>query len=227
MRTSRVIAIVPIKHESTRVPQKNYKLMNNRPLYEYILETLTKSKYISDIYIDTNSQIIKEGVANKFPNIKIYDRPIHLWDGSTSTNKLLMNIIQDLDLKDCIFLQTHTTNPLLKTETIDVSINQFLASTHDSLFSVKELHTRLYDKNGQELNHDRFNLIPTQDLDPIFEENSCIYLFRREELFKYKSRIGGNPMMFVMDDIESQDIDYPNDFILTELLMNLHCFNNL
>ena len=73
--------------------------------------------------------------------------------------------------------------------------------------------------NGKDMNHNRFTLIPTQDLDPIYEENSCIYLFSKESLEKYKARIGKNALLYPIGDIESQDIDWEDDFIVTELLM--------
>jgi NAD(P)-dependent dehydrogenase (short-subunit alcohol dehydrogenase family) len=216
----KVTAIIPIKHESTRVHGKNYRLMNNKPLYFYIINTLLNTKSISEIIIDTNSPTIKDGIPEHFPNanIRIYDRPDHLCSNDTSTNALLMNVIQDLDLVSDLFFQTHTTNPLLKSETIDDAIRMFISNNnnYDSLFSVKTHHTRLYDKNGNDMNHNRH---PTQDLDPIYEENSCMYLFTRESLFKFSSRIGVNAMMYKMSDIESQDIDWEEDFKITEILM--------
>ena len=216
----KIIAIVPIKHNSTRVPGKNYRLMNGKPLFHYILETLQACSKIDQIVVDTNSPIIVDGLNQHFPDIAIYNRPKHLWPGDTPTNVLLTNVIEDMNLDADLFLQTHVTNPLLTTDTINRAIDQFLETNqYDSLFSVKTLYTRLYNKDSQEMNHDRFHLIPTQDLDPIYEENSCIYLFRREVLFKYQSRIGTNPLIFEMSDIESQDIDWEDDFVLTEMLM--------
>lgn len=217
----KIYAIVPIKHNSSRVPGKNYRFMNGKPLYYYIIETLLKSKYISKIFVDTNSPTVKEGLEKDFPSVIIYDRPEHLWPGDTSTNTLLMNIINDLDLDADLYVQTHTTNPLLKIETLDTAINKFIESEdkYDSLFSVKTHHTRFYDSEGRDMNHNRFKLIPTQDLDPIYEENSCIYVFPKETLFKYKARIGPNALLYPIDDIESQDIDWENDFILTEQIM--------
>jgi len=220
-----IYAIIPIKHESTRVPGKNYRLMNDKPLYFYVINTLLKSKYIDKIFIDTNSIIVKDGLKKLLPlnKIIIYDRPKVLWPGNTSTNKLLVNIISDLKLDAELYLQTHITNPLLKHTTIDLAIENYFRNkmNYDCLFSVKKLHTRLYNKNGSELNHNKFNLIPTQDLDPIYEENSCIYIFPKDTLFKYNSRIGSNPLLYPIDDIESQDIDWEYDFVVTEQLMKL------
>lgn len=201
--------------------------MNGNPLYTYIINTLLDSKNIDHIVIDTNSDTIKSDVPQLFEKhmdrITIYDRPKHLWSGDTPTNDLLTNVINDLKLDADLYLQTHVTNPLLKTKTIDDAIDKFENSknNYECLFSVKTLHTRLYNKNGEDMNHNRFKLIPTQDLDPIYEENSCIYLFTKDVLEKYKARIGEKALLFPMSDIESQDIDWEDDFIITEGLMKL------
>jgi CMP-N-acetylneuraminic acid synthetase len=218
----KIYAIVPIKHNSTRVPGKNYRLMNGKPLFYYIIDTLYNCQSIDKIIIDTNSPIIKLDVSKYFnmDKIIIYDRPQHLCHGDTPTNDLLINIITELNLDADYYLQTHVTNPLLKTETIENSINKFINQNEcDTLFSVKTHYTRLYDKNGHDMNHNRFKLIPTQNLDPIYEENSCIYIFSKKSLLQHNSRISNTPILYEMSTIESQDIDWEEDFILTEILM--------
>lgn len=223
----KITAIIPIKHTSTRVPGKNFRLMNGKPLFFYIINTLLQVKEINNIIIDTNSDTIFEEVPKIFKDnmnkIVLYERPTHLCPGNTPTNDLLLNVIQDLNLDSDYYLQTHVTNPLLKKETISESINTFLRNKnkYECLFSAKTHYTRFYDKDGKDMNHNRFKLIPTQDLDPIYEENSCIYIFTKEILEKYKARIGNKALIFPMNDIESQDIDWEPDFILTETLMAL------
>jgi CMP-N-acetylneuraminic acid synthetase len=224
----KITAIVPIKHTSTRVPGKNFRMMNGRPLFFYIINTLLKVKSIDNIVIDTNSPIIFEQVPilfkEKMNKIIIYKRPEHLCSGDTPTNELLLNVIDDLSLDSDYYLQTHVTNPLLKVATIEKAISEFLSKeeVYECLFSVKTHYTRFYDKNGADMNHNRFKLIPTQDLDPIYEENSCIYIFTKTLLKKFKARIGEKALLFPMNDFESQDIDWEDDFILTEMLMKIN-----
>jgi NAD(P)-dependent dehydrogenase (short-subunit alcohol dehydrogenase family)/CMP-N-acetylneuraminic acid synthetase len=217
--------IIPIKHNSTRVPGKNYRDFNGLPLMKIILNTILETKLIDTIVIDTNSDLVKEILSNyQDDRIIIYDRPEHLWPGDTPTNVLLENVIQDLNLNHEIILQTHVTNPLLKVSTIENCINLFLEKEkegYDSLFTVKQLQTRLYTLENDvvnALNHNPNELIPTQDLEPLYEENSCLYIFKREILFKKHHRIGYKPYMYVMNDIESSDIDTETDFILAETL---------
>ena len=118
------------------------------------------------------------------------------------------------------YLQTHSTNPLLTTDSIKKAIEAFFSqSKYDSLFTVTPLYTRLYRADGIPINHDPQLLIRTQDLPVIYEENSCIYIFSRKMFDNCKNRIGLNPMMFPIDRFEAVDIDEEFDFAVSELLM--------
>lgn len=221
----KIYALIPIKHNSERVPGKNYRDFNGKPLFYWIINTLLNSTYVDKIIIDTDSPTIKELVPKHFSDtmerIIIYDRPEHLHGGHVATNDLFVNVIEDLNLDADYYFQTHTTNPLLKTSSVNNAIETFLNKIKDgyeTLFSVKTHHTRFYNSKGEDMNHNRFHLIPTQDLDPIYEENSCMYLFSKNTLMKYKARIGNNAYLYKMNDIESTDIDWPEDFKIAELL---------
>ena len=226
--------IIPIKHNSERVPGKNFRNFNGKPLFHIILNTLIKSKYINDIYVDTNSDIVINSIKSDFKdtNISIYRRPVELQSGDTPTNVLIENIITKLNLNYDLFLQTHVTNPLLKIETIDECIETFLLKEkegYDSLFTAKKLQTRLYQLKNNDthaLNHNINELIPTQNLEPLYEENSCLYIFKKEILFEKHHRIGYKPYIYNMDHIESCDIDIESDFLLTEQLHKQFALNN-
>jgi CMP-N-acetylneuraminic acid synthetase len=119
------------------------------------------------------------------------------------------------------YLQTHSTNPLLSAQTVSRAI-QFLLTNHphyDSLFSVTRLQTRLYFQDGRAINHDPSVLIQTQALPPVYEENSCLYIFTRENLLKRHHRIGEAPTMFEIDADEAWDIDEELDFAITDFLL--------
>ena len=216
-----IYALVPIKHNSQRVPGKNFRLMNGKPLYQYILDTLKESNYISRIYVNTDSSYLATELQKYYPEVFVYDRPANLIGGDVATNDLFVDMINTLNLDADYYFQTHATNPLLKAKTIDDCIESFLSKSndYDSLFSVKQLKTRLYNKDATALNHNVRELIPTQNLEPLYEENSCMYLFSKNSLFEYGHRIGSKPYMYTMNDIESQDIDIEDDFILTEMLV--------
>ena len=119
------------------------------------------------------------------------------------------------------YLQTHSTNPLLRPSSIQKALEAFLASypMFDSLFSVTRLQTRLWDQLGRAINHNPAILLQTQDLPPVYEENSCMYLFTRQTLLSRRNRLGERPMMFEIDAAEAWDIDEELDFRITEFLM--------
>jgi CMP-N-acetylneuraminic acid synthetase len=119
------------------------------------------------------------------------------------------------------YLQTHSTNPLLRTETISEAIDQFLTGypAYDSLFSVTRLQSRLWDQLGRAINHNPNILLQTQDLPPVYEENSCIYIFTRQLLLARRNRIGERPMLYEIEAAEAWDIDDEVDFAITDFLL--------
>ena len=129
-------------------------------------------------------------------------------------------IAYDLDqVGGAEWLQTHATNPLLKAATIEQAILRFsMSATADSLFSVTAVNTRLYDESGRALNHDPAVLLRTQDLPPVYEENSCLYLFSTESFMKSGRRIGERPLLHPIDRLEAVDIDEELDFRIAECL---------
>ncbi len=119
------------------------------------------------------------------------------------------------------YLQTHSTNPLLRSRSIRAAIAAFLAQLpdKDSLFSVTPIQTRLYDQEGRALNHNPGELLRTQDLPPVYEENSCIYLFSASSLKKHGNRLGDRPLMFHISLEEAWDIDEEIDFQIADFLL--------
>jgi CMP-N-acetylneuraminic acid synthetase len=212
-------ALVPMRHHSQRVPGKNYRPLAGKPLYQHIIETLLAVPDISTVVVDTDSQPVNEGLRRDFPQVQIIDRPEHLRGDTISMNEILLYDTSQVEAD--FFLQTHSTNPLLRPATISKAIHAFLADypTHDSLFSVTRLQTRLYDQNGRALNHDPNILLQTQHLPPVYKENSCIYIFTRENLYQRRNRLGERPLMFEMDAAEAWDIDEELDFAITDFLM--------
>jgi CMP-N-acetylneuraminic acid synthetase len=120
------------------------------------------------------------------------------------------------------FLQTHSTNPLLKPETLAGGITSFLsqAPIFDSMFSVSRLQTRLWDELTRPINHNPAILLQTQDLPPVYEENSCFYLFTRANLLARRNRMGERPLMFEISRHEAVDIDEEFDFQLADIMMS-------
>ena len=212
-----LVAFIPMRHASERVLGKNYRPFAGRPLYHYIVESLLHCPEVTQVCIDTDSFTIIDDARQSFPSVKILLRPEHLRAGTTSMNDVLLNSIAQVEAD--LFLQTHSTNPLLRSATISRAINLFLnRPDHDSLFGVTRLQTRLYDVTGVAINHDPNVLLRTQDLPAVYEENSNLYLFTGDILRKRQNRIGENPLLFEIDRDEAWDIDEEVDFRIAELL---------
>jgi CMP-N-acetylneuraminic acid synthetase len=216
---TKIVALVPMRHHSQRVPGKNYRLMGGKPLFHHIMETLLQVPEIAKVVVDTDSPEIMQGLADNFPTVNSIERPEKLQSDEIPMNEVLLH---DTSLMEAEFyLQTHSTNPLLKATTISNAIRTLLENypAYDSLFSVTRWQTRLWDQLGQAINHNPAVLLQTQDLPPVFEENSCIYIFRRETLVQRRNRLGERPMMFEIDPAEAWDIDEELDFAIADFIM--------
>ena len=216
--TQKIVALVPMRHHSVRVPQKNYRDFAGKPLYQRIIATLLVVPEIDSILVDTDSTEVQRGLAVEFPQVEVVDRPEDLRGDKVSMNEIL---IHDTGLVSAdYYLQTHSTNPLLQAKTISNAINMFLKylPEYDSLFGVTRLQTRLWNQMGQPINHDPNVLLRTQDLPPIYEENSCIYIFNRQTMLERRNRLGERPLMFEIPALEALDIDEELDFTIAEML---------
>jgi len=213
-------ALLPMKGNSERVPNKNMRDFNGKPLYHAIMNSLLNSKYIDKVVINTDSEIIAKDAKENFSDkIIIINRPKDIQGDFVSMNDIISYDLSQLEGEH--FLQTHSTNPLVRTETIDDAIKSYFDALEkfDSLFAVTKLQTRLYDKNAKPVNHNPNELLRTQDLEPLFEENSNFYIFSKTA-FKNadNKRIGLKPQIFEVNKLEAVDIDEPEDFKLAELL---------
>ena len=220
--TYNLVALMPMRHSSERIKGKNYRSFGDgRPLFLHVLETLLETEGIDKVVIDTDSPDIKTLLAEKYPSVIVIDRPEHLRDGSTPMNNVLLHDVSVVDSK--FYLQTHSTNPLVKRKTFEEAIKRFLAAypVSDSLFSVTKLQTRLWDQLTRPINHNASILLRTQDLPPVYLENSCMYIFPKETLVNSQVRIGAKPLTFEMNPFEAQDIDKEINFHVAEAIFRI------
>jgi CMP-N-acetylneuraminic acid synthetase len=206
----RIVALVPMKGHSERVPNKNFRTFNGKPLYRWILDALLGLDEVAEVVINTDARAIFEsqGVGG-LPRVRLRDRKPELCGDFVSMNKVLADDVANVPAD--IYLMTHSTNPLLLPGTLRKAIGHYRAAvaagTADSLFAVNRFQTRFYDGSGRPINHDPANLIRTQDLEPWYEENSNLYIFSAESFAQSGARIGARPEMFVTPRAESLDID--------------------
>ena len=209
-----------MKEYSERVPNKNLRKLSGKPLFFHILESLSKSKHVKDIFIDTASRKIADLAKANF-DVNIINRAPHLLDNTVTGNQFIEHDIRLIDNE--YFMFTHATNPLLTSKTIDKAIEVFfqgMQDGYDSLFSVERIQKRVYTKDGNPINHNMGReLKMTQDLDPIFVETSSFFIFSRKMFDENKRRVGNNPFLFEMNCYEAIDIDYVSDFYVAEAIV--------
>lgn len=213
-----VAAIVPMRHSSERVPGKNYRDFAGKPLFHRIIDTLLECPSITQVVIDTDSPIVIEQAEIYYPSVTVLERPQHLRDGAIPMNNVLLNTCEQVPAD--FYLQTHSTNPLLSAETVEKGVKQFLNQfpVYDSLFGVTRMQTRLWDPLARAINHNANILLRTQDLPPVYMENSCMYIFKKETLIQKGNRLGDRPFMYEIAEIEAQDIDVELNFKVAEFL---------
>lgn len=222
-----VVAILPLRGRSQRVPGKNRRPLAGRPLYHHILTTLHGVAEIGSIVVNSDDPDLLEEAAAAFPGIIPLRRPDRLAAPEASMNAVLCDTLDRLSPDaNTVLLQTHATNPFLSVETISAAIAAFRSAGHvcDSLFSVTRRHVRLWDSTGRAINHDPARLLPTQDLPAVFEENSCLYLFTAASLRRLGTRIGARPRLFETPPLDSLDIDEESDFTVAEALAQSRAF---
>ena len=214
----RIVALVPMRHHSERVPGKNYRPFAGQPLYHHIIGSLLACPLVAEVVIDTDSPVITEDASQHFPQVRLIDRPEHLRADTMSMNEVLLHDVHQVDAD--YYLQTHSTNPLLRTETITRAIELLLSELpgYDSLFGVTRFQVRLWDQLARAVNHNPNILLRTQDLPPLYMENSNLYIFTRPLLERRRNRIGERPLMFEIDSLEAWDIDDETAFRIAELL---------
>ncbi len=218
----RIVALLPMKAHSERVKGKNFRDLNGKPLFRWILDGLLSISAISQVVINTDARsILATYELTDSERIQIRDRQLELCGDLVSMNLILADDIANVPAD--IYLMTHTTNPLLSSETIEKALQEFLAAkakgTADSLFTVNKFQTRFYRQDGTAVNHDPNNLIRTQDLEPWFEENSNLYIFTAESFAATNARIGKKPMMLETPRLESIDIDDRTDWELADAVI--------
>lgn len=212
---SRIVVLLPMKANSVRVKGKNFRDFCGKPLFRWILDTLLAVEEIDQIIINTDARhILAENGLVDTDRITIRDRKSEICGDHVSMNLVLADDVANVPAD--LYLMTHTTNPLMSADTIRNALAAFQqaqnAGQADSLFTVDKVQTRFYRADSSPVNHDPDNLIPTQELEPWFEENSNLYIFTASSFAKTKARIGEQPMMYEGPYFESIDIDTPADW---------------
>lgn len=211
----KIVAIVPIKAKSKRVKNKNFKPINGKPLYSYILNTLKKCKF-DEIYVDSDSLEIKKFCIKK--KIRFIERKPKLALDNANGNDLL-NYHAKIINADYYF-QLYVTAPLLSVKSINNCI-QILQNNKkiDSILTIKKIYSWFW-FNKKPVNYDPKILPRSQDAKPIVQETTGLYGICKSALKKGKCRIGKNPYFYQVSESESLDLDTEEDFNYLKFILN-------
>lgn len=211
----KTVAIVPMKLNNRRLPQKNTKsFTNGRPLCYYILSTLLKVSGIDEVYVYCSNPDIAEFIPD---GVKYLRRSQTLDRDTTKMNEVLQCFAADVPAD--IYVMTHTTAPFISKESIEKGLKAVESGVYDSSFAAKKLQDFLW-KDGTPFNYELNNIPRTQDLPPIYEETSGFYIYRSEVMTKLNRRIGEKPYIVEVGEIESVDIDEAEDFAIADAIFN-------
>ena len=214
--------MIPVKLNNQRVPGKNLKRFDDgTPLISFIQKAVLESNLIDQAYIYCSSESIQEYLL---PGMKYLKRPAYLDEDGCNCNDIIREFIKVVDAD--VYVVSHVTGPFTKSESIDDCIEKVLNYNYDSAFMAKRMQEFLWSE-GTALNFDIQNFPRTQDLTPIYSETPGAYVFKKETFKKYGRRVGIMPYIREVSEIESRDIDYPEDFeIANAIYMKILKKNN-
>lgn len=218
------VALMPMKGHSERVKAKNFRPLLGKPLFRWMLDTLLSVPEIDKVVINTDArELLERHGLTDTARVLVRDRRPEICGDLVSMNRVLEDDVRNVAADT--YLMTHTTNPLISAETITRALREYRraveAQGRDSLFSVNRVQTRFYREDGSAVNHDPDNLVRTQDLEPWFEENSCLYVFSKSSFASTGARIGRRPILFETPRLESLDIDTQDDWDLVEAVAQM------
>lgn len=211
----RTVAVVPMKLNNRRLPQKNTKCFSNgKPLCHYILSTLLTVQGIDEVYVYCSNPEIQEYIPAE---VKYLQRSTSLDQDTTKMNEVLQCFAKEVSAD--IYVMTHTTAPFIKKESIEIGLKAVKSEAFDSSFAAKKLQDFLW-KDGKPFNYRLDDIPRTQDLPTLFEETSGFYIYKNNIMTEFNRRIGERPYIVEVGDIESVDIDEEEDFIIADAIYN-------
>lgn len=211
----KVVALVPIKLNSQRLPHKNILPLAGKPLCWHILDTLCQVDKIDEVYVYCSD----EEVVKYIPAQAIFLKRDKELDGDLVKGfDIYRKFIAEVDAD--VYVLAHTTSPFIKKSSIENAIEKVLQGENDSAFSAERIQTFAWYK-GKPINYDINDVPRTQDMEPIWVETSAFFMFEKEIFTKHNRRIGFNPYIQEVSDIEAIDIDEKKDYEMALKLVEM------
>ena len=210
----KTVAFVPIKMNSQRVPHKNILPLGKHSLAWYIFDALKGVKGIDEIFVYCSDAEIKKYIPE---NVSFLKRDPYLDGNEVKGFEIYDRFINEIDAD--VYILSHATSPFVTSTSIQTALDHILLGENDSAFSAKKIQTFLWDHSGP-LNYNPNDVPRTQDLSPVFAEVGAFYMFKKDVFTDLHRRIGINPYIQVLDDIEGVDIDEPAEFEFARIIAN-------
>lgn len=235
-KNKKIIAVIPARGGSKRIPRKNIKLLAGKPLIVYAIETALKSSYLDRVIVSTEDKEIA-GVAKKYGAEIPFMRPMELATDTATSLSVLQHAVRFLEknenYKPDLIVLIQPTSPLILPEDIDKTIEQAVESNSNSCTTLCEIKERpewmyLIGKNRTRIFlKQKIQKARIQDLPKIFRLNGAVYVIKRDILMR-KNKIldNANLAAVIMPKERSIDIDEPIDFEITEFLMDKYAKKN-
>lgn len=208
----RTAAFIPIKLNNQRLPGKNTKLLNNRPLCDYMFNTICRVKAINERYVYCSDEAIMPYIT-PHEGLRFLKRDKYLDGFEVKGLEIIERFVHDVYAD--VYVLAHVTQPFIKPETISRALAQVTEGEYDSAFSALMLRDYIWFE-GRALNYDMKNIPRTQDVTPVYMETGGFFIFRREVFTELGQRIGNKPYICEVDQFEAIDIDTQEDFDFAE-----------
>jgi len=212
-----IVAIIPLKINSQRCPNKNFQVLGDKLLYQWALDTILQLNIPTYIYGDTKTH--KEVYSKYGPSVKYID------EGTTPKgqdgNALFKSMVKAVTTQAynhidyCLIF--NCTAPFVKLDTyeymLEIIHNNYSKNMpfYDSACTVNELRGRLWNVHGQAINHPPNTCPRTQEQEPILMESEACWLITPEMIITHNRRVGFIPKFVPVTPLEAVDINYPQD----------------
>lgn len=206
MKNKKVVAFVPIKLNSKRLPRKNILPIGDQALCWHICNTLLNVNGIDETYVYCSDEQIREYIPKE---IRFLKREKKLDSDLVKGFEIYESFINEVDAD--VYVLAHTTSPFIKSSTIENALNKMLNEGYDSAFSARKIQTFAW-YNGKPINYDLNDVPRTQDMVPIYVETSAFFMFEKEIFTINRRRIGFNSYIQEVDNAEAVDIDTKEDY---------------
>lgn len=228
------IAIIPARGGSKRIPKKNIKNFNERPMIEYAIETAIKSDLFKNIIVSSDDASILK-VASYFDSRVItHNRDITLADDSTPTVPVIRDAINfyEKDIEFTYVCCIYPCVPLLHHDMLKNAHQNLLKKSNHYIFPIIEYVSPIQRALKISVNNTLKPIFPenqtnrTQDLEKAYYDSGQFY-FGHKELWKSEVQLHSKSIGIIAKPYDFVDIDNLEDWKFAENLHKIKYENSL